>query len=133
MKRFQNYPFDTTQEAGTLGAGAVKRPRQLAIDSAGWLYVSGVHAHEPPIAVHDINDPHKWRIESECRWVTVLDRSGAVMARIGTTKAHDMMDHHPGRGLHSHGYGVAVSRMNESIVYVQGGNCIFKFRVDWGE
>ena len=125
--------FRGTGEPGAaLAAGAVRRPRQLAIDGAGRLYVSGVHAHEPPLAVHDIDDPFRWRIEPECRWITVLNRAGAVVAKIGTREAHDQMDHQPGRGLHSHGYGLAVSQIDESIVYVQGGNSIFKFRVDWG-
>jgi hypothetical protein len=61
-----------------------------------------------------------------------LDRTGALVAKIGAREAHDQMAHQPGRGLHSHGYGLAVSPVDESIVYVQGGNAIFKFRVDWG-
>jgi DNA-binding beta-propeller fold protein YncE len=122
----------TGQPGSTLGVGTLHRPRQLAIDSRSRIYVSGVHRHEPPMAVHDINDPFKWRIEPECRWVSVLNTGGEPVAKIGTVEAHEQMDHQHGRGLHSHGYGLAVSQPDESVIYVQGGNVIFKFRVEWG-
>ena len=118
----------TGAPGGSIGLGDLHRPRQVAIDGRARVYVSGVHKHEPPMAVHDINDPFNWRIEEECRWVSVL---GTAAGRIGTVEAHDMMEHPSGAGLHSHGYGLAVSPADDSTVYVQGGNLIFKYKVEW--
>jgi DNA-binding beta-propeller fold protein YncE len=128
-----------------LGAGVVHRPRQACVDSQDRLYVSGVHRHEPLSAAYDINDPLNWRIEPEYRWVWILDTRGwttstemygpygTVLGGLGTREAHDAMEHRPGATLHSHGYGLAVSRVDDSIVYVQGENRILKFKVDWGD
>ena len=41
------------------------------------------------------------------------------------------MEHNPGAGLHAHGYGLAVSRVDDSNIYVQGDNLIFSYRVEW--
>ena len=124
---------------GTIGVRPINRPRQLCVDSQDRLYVSAVHKHEPAMAFHDINDPFKWGVEPECRWVWILDTRGmfpragfgAVLGGLGTPEVHDSMEHHPGSLLHSHGYGVAVSRVDDSIVYVQGENTVFKFKIEW--
>lgn len=129
--RVVNFRQGTGAMGRSLGLGTLYRPRQLAMDGHARVYVSGVHKHDPPMAVHDINDPFNWRIEPECRWVSVLDASGGVTARVGTAEAHDMLEHRPGTGLHSHGYGLAISRADDSVVYVQGSNLIFKFNVVW--
>jgi DNA-binding beta-propeller fold protein YncE len=114
-----------------LGTGLIFRPRQVALDSAGRLYVSGVHMHEPAGAFQDLDVPGKWRIEPNPRWVFVLSAGGDLLGKIGLTETHDLMEHHHGAGLHVHGYGLAVSPVDDGTVYVQGGNLIFKYRVEW--
>ena len=56
---------------------------------------------------------------------------GTVLCGLGTREAYDSMEHRPGPSLHSHGYGLAVSRVDVGTVYVQGENVIFKFKVEW--
>ena len=113
-----------------LGTGLIFRPRQVALDSAGRLYVSGVHMHEPAGAFQDLDVPGRWRIEPNPHWVFVLSGGGDLMGKIGLSETHDLMEHHHGAGLHVHGYGLAVSQV-DGTVYVQGGNLIFKYRVEW--
>ena len=117
---------------GSFGDGIVFRPRQLSMDGSGRLYVSGVHKHEPPMETSDLTDPLKWRVVAESRWVWVFDvGSKLLIGQIGTTEAHDQMAHHYGAGLHCHGYGLSVSKADDSIVYIQGDNLIFKYQVTW--
>ena len=123
--------FGNGVPTANISAGTLFRPRQLALDVKGRLYASGVHMHEPPMSVQGINEMYNWRIERECAWIWTLDAKGRELGGVGTPEAHDMMEHRPGAGLHSHGYGLATSRTEESIVYVQGGNLIFKFEVGW--
>ena len=124
-------------QTGVLGAGVVHRPRQICVDSQDRLYVSGLHRHEPLTESHQINDPMNWRVEPEYRWIWILDTrgmfgpSGTVLGGLGTREAHDSMEHRPGPSLHSHGYGLAASRVDDGTVYVQGENIIFKFKVGW--
>ena len=114
-----------------LGESIVFRPRQLSLDSGGRLYVSGLHKHEPPAATSDLSDPLKWRIEREFRWVSVFDNSRQFIGWIGSKEAHEQMKHCYGAGLHKHGFGLCVNKSDDSIVYVQGDNLIFKYRVSW--
>lgn len=117
---------------GSFGEGIVFRPRQLSMDGEGRLYVSGVHKHEPPMETHNLTDPLNWRVIGECRWIWVFDvGSKQLIGQIGTIEAHDQMVHHYGAGLHRHGYGLTVSKADDSILYVQGENLIFKYRVEW--
>lgn len=117
---------------GSFGDGIVFRPRQLSMDDNGRLYVSGVHKHEPPMETSDLADPLNWRIVEESRWVWVFDvGSKQPIGQIGTLEAHEQMGHHYGSGLHRHGYGLAVSKVDDSILYIQGDNLIFKYRVTW--
>ena len=113
------------------GTGSVFRPRQVALDAAGRVYVSAPHMHEPAMAAHDLDVPGRWRIEPEPRWVWVFSARGALLGKIGLTEAHDLMEHHYGAGLHVHGYGLAVRGADDGIVYVQGGNLVFKYGVEW--
>lgn len=116
------------------GEGIVYRPRQLALDTRGRLYVSGLHKHEPPAAVESPTDRVKWRVEPEYRWVAVLDpNSGNLLGRIGTSEAHDLVKHRFGAGLHAHGYGLAINPSDDRIVYIQGDNFIFKYQVEWDQ
>lgn len=118
--------------SGSFGKDIIFRPRQLAMDNRGNLYVSGVHKHEPPMETSDLTDPLKWRIVPESRWVWVFKPgSGQLVGQIGTVEVHNQMAHHHGAGLHRHGYGLAVSRADDSIIYIQGDNLIFKYRVMW--
>lgn len=118
--------------AGSFGEGILYRPRHVAIDSRGRLYVSGLHHHEPPMAAHDINAPLNWRIVPESRWICVFSsRTGSLLGKLDVSEVHDRLAHESHSGLHSHGYGVAVDRVDESIVYVQGGNVIFSCKVEW--
>ena len=114
-----------------LGTGSIFRPRQVALDGTGRVYVSGVRMHEPAMAAHDLDVPGKWRIEAEPRWVCVFSARGDLLGKIGMTETHDLMEHHYGAGLHVHGYGLAVNRVDDGTVYVQGGNLIFKYGVAW--
>ncbi len=117
---------------GSFGEGIVFRPRQLSLDGNGRLYVSGVHKHEPPMETYNLTDPLNWRVVGESRWIWVFDAgSKQLIGQIGTVEAHDQMVHHYGAGLHRHGYGLSVSKADDSILYVQGENLIFKYRVEW--
>ena len=121
----------------TLGVGTVRRPRQVAVDASDRVYVSGVHRHAPAVAVHDINDPFKWRVEAEHRWVWVLDPRGmfysygTVLGGLPTPEVHAMLEHRQGVSLHSHGYGIAVSKTEQDVVFIQGDNMVFKLRLEW--
>ncbi|MBI3943092.1 MAG: hypothetical protein HY326_08775, partial [Chloroflexi bacterium] len=118
--------------SGSFGKDIIFRPRQLAMDNRGNLYVSGVHKHETPMETSDLTDPLKWRIVPESRWIWIFKPgSGQLVGQIGTVEAHNKMTHHHGAGLHRHGYGLAVSRADDSIIYIQGDNLIFKYRVTW--
>ena len=114
-----------------IGVGSLFRPRQVALDTAGRVYVSGVHMHEPPVAVHDLNVPGKWRVEAEPCWVWVFGPRGERLGKIGLTETHERVVHRYGAGLHAHGYGLTVSRADDSIVYVQGDHLIDKYEVGW--
>ena len=114
-----------------IGVGLIFRPRQIALDGEGRIYVSGVHMHEPPLEVHDLNQPGEWRIEPECRWVWVFAPGGDPLGRIGIAESHELMKHRPGAGLHAHGFGLTVDRLDNSRVYVQGENLVFKYKVEW--
>ena len=98
-----------------IGVGSIFRPRQVSLDSAGRVYVSGVHMHEPPMAVHDLNVPGKWRCEAEPRWVWVFGPRGGLLGKIGLPEIHDRMEHRYGAGPHVHGYGLAVSCVNDGV------------------
>lgn len=114
-----------------IGARILRRPRQLALDRRGRLYVSAVHDHEP-LLIHQIEDPANWRVEPEFRWIWVFDSgSGRLLGMVGTPEAHARVVHRPRGGPHMHGYGLAVSRADDRIVYVQGDNLIFKYQVEW--
>ena len=114
-----------------IGVGLIFRPRQAALDRAGRIYVSGVHMHEPPLQVYDLNQPGKWRVEPECSWVWIFSPAGDPLGRIGLTATHELMEHHPKAGLHAHGYGLAVNRVDDSNLYVQDDNLIFSYKVEW--
>jgi DNA-binding beta-propeller fold protein YncE len=117
---------------GTMGEGVLYRPRQLALDSRGRLYVSGLHHHEPPILAENMNDPFNWRLEPECRWIAVFDSgSGDLLGKLDISGVHDGLTHQPRSGLHYHGYGVAVDPSDDGNVYVQGGNAVYACRVEW--
>ena len=132
-----NYFQGSEKPLAALGIGTVYRPRQVDLDSQDRLYVSGVHRHEPAVSSHHINDPMKWRVEPGYCWVWILDTRGmfgpfgTVLGGLGTPETHDSLDHELGGNLHSHGYGLAVGKVDDGIVYVQGGNRIFTFRVEW--
>ena len=87
--------------------------------------------HEPPMAVHDLDVPGRLRVEAEARWVWVFGPRGEPLGKIGLAETHERMVHHYGAGLHAHGYGLAVSRVDDSVVYVQGDHLIFKYKVEW--
>lgn len=114
-----------------IGVGEIYRPRQVAVDGSGRVYVSGVHMHEPPMTVHDLNRPGQWRLEAEARWVSVFSAYGSPLGKVGLAETHDLMRHRHGAGLHAHGYGLALNRLDDSIVYVQGDHLIFSYRVEW--
>ena len=132
-----NYFQGTPAPLGTFRDSHLYRPRQLCVDGQDRLFVSGVHRHDPAMAAHDINDPFDWRVEPECRWVWILDSRGMfgpfgnVLGGLPTPEVHASLEHPSDAGLHAHGYGVAVSRVDDNIVYLQAGNLIFKFRIDW--
>ena len=127
----------TEAPSATLGAGVVRRPRQVAVDPEDRVYVSGVHRHAPAMAVHDVNDPFNWRVEPESRWVWILDPRGmffaygTVLGGLPPPEVHDLLEHRPGVSMHSHGYGLAVSRSEEDVVFIQGDNMVFKLRLEW--
>ena len=87
--------------------------------------------HEPPMAVHDLNHPGQWRLEAEARWVSVFSAYGTPLGRVSLTETHDLMRHRYGAACTHTDYGLALNRLDESIVYVQGDHLIFSFRVEW--
>ncbi len=55
-----------------------------------------------------------------------LDRDGRRLWAVGAEDSAGK----PRPGLHAHGYGLALNRLDESIVYVQGDHLIFSYRVE---
>ena len=128
----------TGEFARSINITGIKRPRNLIMDDNGLLYVSGVHAHEPPMDIHNIDDPMHWSIEPEARWVIVVDTGGKYgstdqeIAKIGLSEAHKFMNHSQNSGLHSHGYGIAINGKDKRLLHVQGEDTIFQYVIDWG-
>ncbi len=129
--------YGTGKFAKSITINGIKRPRHLVMDNNGLLYVTGVHAHEPPMDVHNIDDPINWQIEPEARWVVVVDTNGKFglpgreIAKLGLPEVHKSIKHTENRGLHSHGYGLAINGYDKKVLHVQGGNSIFQYTVDW--
>ena len=79
----------------------------------------------------------RWSVQPEYRWVWILDTRGmfgpfgTVLGGIGAPEVHDSLHHDLGGNLHAHGYGLAVGKVDDGIVYMQGGDRIFAFRVEW--
>lgn len=121
----------------TLGVGTVRRPRQVAVDASDRVYVSGVHRHAQAVSTHKVNDPFNWRVEPEYRWVWILDPRGlfyaygTVLGGLPTPEVHAMLEHRRGVSLHSHGYGLTVSKTDQDVVFLQGDNMVFKLKLDW--
>lgn len=116
---------------GIIGQGIVYRPRQIALDSHDNLFVSDIHAHAPVWDAVNMDKEYDWHIERNCAWAWAFTKTGELLGRVGTPEAHDKFDHE-GAGLHWHGDGIAVGKSDDSILYLQGHNLIFKMRVDLG-
>ncbi len=117
---------------GVFGQGVVLRPRQVAVDSKGRLFVTGMHQHEPPMSAANINDHLKWEIVADSGWTWVFDSgSGKCLGKIQLPSLHSSLPHSAASGAHSHGYGLALDPRDESIVFLQADNLVVKCRLDW--
>jgi hypothetical protein len=116
---------------GTIGKDIVFRPRQIALDSNDNLFITDVHTHTPVWSTKNINKEYEWDIEPNCAWVWAFTKAGQLHGRVGTPEAHHRFDHE-GAGFHWHGDGIAIDKVDDKILYLQGHHLIFKMQVDLG-
>lgn len=103
----------------TMGEGILYKPRQLCLDSRENIYIAGFHG-APDFGGGSLT------VGAQHRFLWVLDREGGLLARITAEDAHGLFTHPGGRH-----HAVAVSYADESLIYIQAGQHVLKFRLHW--
>lgn len=116
---------------GVFGVGHLLRPRQVSVDSNDNVYVTDLHTHTPIWSTRNPTSEYIWSIEPNASWVWVFDRRGTLIGRVGDPITHRLYVH-DGAGVHSHGAGVAVSRADDTTLFVQVGHLIARWAVSIG-
>jgi DNA-binding beta-propeller fold protein YncE len=109
-----------------LGEGIIFRPRQLCLDSQENVYIAGFHGAPDLAGLREVADADIRSTGPTDRFLWVLNREGQLVAQITADDADGLFDHLGGRH-----HAVTVSRADESLVYIQAGHHILKFRVSW--
>ena len=121
----------------SMGEETIFQPRQLCLDSQERVYIAGFHM--PPVmgGVDETVDPiATWGSAPPNRFLWVLHREGELLLSIDGAEA-DRLAREKGepQGLFDHPGGrhhaVTVSRVDESLVYIQSGHHVVKYRVHW--
>ena len=121
----------------SMGEETIFQPRQLCLDSQERVYIAGFHM--PPVmgGVDETVDPiATWGSAPPNRFLWVLHREGELLLSIDGAEA-DRLAREKGepQGLFDHPGGrhhaVTVSRADESLVYIQSGHHVVKYRVHW--
>ncbi|MBI3943089.1 MAG: NHL repeat-containing protein [Chloroflexi bacterium] len=104
----------------TLGEGIIYRPRGLCLDSQENIYVAGFH--DVPDLVGLTVPP----VRPEHRMLWVLNKEGKLLLQFTHAEARGLFVH--GGGRH---HAVAVSKVDESLLFFQAGHHILKWRIYW--
>lgn len=105
----------------SIGEGIIYQPRQLCLDSKENVYIAGFH-NLPDMKGPPFGTP----VGPEDRFMWVLSSDGRLVARIIAEDANGLFVH--GGGRH---HAVTVSKADESLVYIQSGHHVLKFRIHW--
>ncbi|MBI3943091.1 MAG: hypothetical protein HY326_08770 [Chloroflexi bacterium] len=103
-----------------VGKGIIYRPRGICLDSQENIYVADYYM------IPDLAGLTVPPVKPEDRMLWVLDKEGKLLARITHEDARGLFVHAGGRH-----HAVAVSKADESLVYIQAGHHILKFRIHW--
>ena len=120
----------------SIGEGIIFEPRQLCLDSRENVYTATFHL--PPVmgGVGNVEPIENWGAAPENRFFWVLDSDGRLLVTVGAEEADEMarakgepeglFDHAGGRH-----WSITVSKADESLVYIQSGHHIVKYRIHW--
>lgn len=104
----------------TLGEGIIYRPRGLCLDSQENIYINGFHD------VPDLAGLTVPPVRPENRMLWVLNKDGKLLLKFTQEEARGLFVH--GGGRH---HAVAVSKVDEGLLYFQAGHHILKWRIYW--
>jgi DNA-binding beta-propeller fold protein YncE len=106
------------------GQGILFRPRQLDIDSSGRVYTTGFHTWA---ALPEFERTVEIRPENRRVWV--FSPEGQLLLEFGHKESGYRWGHEDiGGGKH---HSICVDKVDESLVWTQGGYVIDQFRIQW--
>ena len=105
----------------SIGEGVIVGPRQLCLDSQERVYLADFRMAPDMPGLGDVEP-----VGLRHRFVSVLDRDGRLLVRIGAEDADGLFDHPGGRH-----HAITVSKVDEGLVYLQAGHMVLEFRIHW--